>query len=342
MNVTSTLEQISDACLVLDGTGQVLFGNDAAARLIGRPLPELAGKPLPDETASGLPFARMIRAAGQQGRSITAQHDAPALQKRFEVRVTAAPNSILLFCFECGEGGDLERCRTLLRETERELESLSYTLSHDLRAPLRHIEAFAGLLKQSLGGKIDAGTAEYLGVIGQSAQQMSHLLDGVLSYSRLCRRDVNRTRVNLESAFKSVLQELKLEMEGRHIALQIAPLPEVEGDPWMIRELLLQLFRNALKFTRTRGEARIEVTATVVAEEVWLKIQDNGIGFDSEYADRLFGLFQRLHSDPQFEGRGVGLAHVRRMAQRQGGRVWAEGKPNAGASFYVALPKADG
>jgi light-regulated signal transduction histidine kinase (bacteriophytochrome) len=227
-----------------------------------------------------------------------------------------------------------------LNDTILELESLSYTISHDLRAPLRHIEAFAGLLEQNLAGKLDAASAEYLGVIGQSARQMGKLLDGVLSYSRLCRRELHPTRVHLDHALKAVMQELKLEMEGRKIDWHIQPLPEVEADPWMIREALSRLISNALKFTRTRETARIAIHASATSDEIILRIEDNGVGFDMQYVDRLFGLFQRLHSDPQFEGTGVGLAHVRRMILRQGGRVWAEAKLDAGATFFVALPKS--
>jgi light-regulated signal transduction histidine kinase (bacteriophytochrome) len=234
---------------------------------------------------------------------------------------------------------EVERLAEQLREANSELESLSYTVSHDLRAPLRHIEAFAGLLEQNLTGKLDASCAEYLAVIGQSARQMSLLLDGVLSYSRVCRRELNRTTVHLDNALKAVLQELKMEMEGRKIDWQIQPLPSVEADPWMMRQILTQLLSNALKFTRPRDPARISIVSNSTADEIILGIEDNGIGFNPEYTGRLFGLFQRLHSDPRFEGRGVGLAHVRRMVQRQGGRVWAEAKPDAGATFFVAMPR---
>jgi light-regulated signal transduction histidine kinase (bacteriophytochrome) len=233
----------------------------------------------------------------------------------------------------------LDRHSALLTETTQELESLSYTVSHDLRAPLRHVEAFAGLLEQSLAGKLDAASAEYVSVIGQSARQMSKLLDGVLSYSRLCRRELHRTTVNLGNALKSVLQELKFETEGRKIDWHIQPLPDVQADPWMLRDALSRLISNALKFTRTRETARITIDSSETSEEVIFRIADNGIGFDMQYVERLFGLFQRLHSDPQFEGIGVGLAHVRRMILRHGGRVWAEAKLDGGAAFFIALPK---
>jgi len=227
-----------------------------------------------------------------------------------------------------------------LNDTVQELESLSYTISHDLRAPLRHIESFVGLLQQNLAGKLDASSGEYLDVIGQSARQMSKLLDGVLSYSRLCRRGLHRTRIHLDNALKAVMQELKLEMEGRKIDWHIQPLPEVEADPWMIREALSRLISNALKFTRTRETARIAIDSSASSNEIILRIEDNGVGFDMQYVDRLFGLFQRLHSDPQFEGIGVGLAHVRRMILRQGGRIWAEARLDGGATFFVALPRS--
>ncbi len=233
---------------------------------------------------------------------------------------------------------ELERCVRQLNEVTRELESLSYTVSHDLRAPLRHIEAFTGLLQQNLAGKLDAGSAEYFGIITQSIQQMTRLLEGVLSYSRLSQRELNPASVSLNEVVKAVLQDFKLETEGRQIEWQIEPLPEVQGDPWMIRQVLAQVLSNALKFTRERVPARIHIDATTTADEVTLRIRDNGIGFDMQYANRLFGVFQRLHSDARFEGAGVGLANVRRMVLRQGGRIWAEAKPGHGATFFIALP----
>lgn len=348
MKLASIFEQLNDACLVLDEAGRISFGNEAAARLIGRPREQLIGQTLPQTIAAGIPLADLARDVARTGHPLSTRQFAAANGKRFDLRITPAGDSIVCLCAEAppsrdADSGDEEQLVRLLaqvNETNRELESLSYTVSHDLRAPLRHVEAFAGLLEQSLAGKIDTSSAEYLSVITQSARQMNHLLEGVLSYSRLCRRDVNLTSVSLDHALKAVLQDLKLEMQGREVDVQFTPLPEVEGDPWMIRELLAHLLRNALKFTRTRNPARIEITSSTAPGEVQLHIRDNGVGFDADYADRLFGLFQRLHTDPQFEGRGVGLAHVRRMIQRLGGRIWAEGKPDAGATFHVALPKA--
>ena len=347
MNLTSIFEQIDDACLVLDGAGRVLFANTAAAKLLGASTENLVGKPLPEKNPTGLPLAQVARQVAKLGDPLSARLCADVTKKWFDLRAAVARDHVVLLCFESqaaqpstADDDQLARCLTQLQETNRELDSLSYTVSHDLRAPLRHVEAFASLLSQNLGDQLDATGAEYLTAITHSAQQMSGLMEGVLSYSRLCRRDVNLTSVSLDQALKAVSQELKLEMEGRAIDFRVDALPDVEGDSWMIREMLAQLLRNALKFTRTRERASIQVCATIDRHDVILRIQDNGIGFDPEYSSKLFGLFQRLHNDPQFEGRGLGLAHVRRMAQRLGGRVWAEAKPNDGATFYLALPKS--
>jgi signal transduction histidine kinase len=347
VNLTSIFEQIDDACLILDGTCRVLFANAASAKLLGRAPETLIGKPLPNDTAAGLPLSQIAREVVKTGESLSARILADGSKQWLDVRASVAGDMIVFLCSEshgpqpsAGSDDQLARSLTQLQETNRELDSVSYTISHDLRAPLRHVEAFATLLSQHLAGKLDAASAEYLGVITQSAQQMAGLLDGVLSYSRLCRRDVNLTTVSLDNAVKAVLQELKLEMEGRPVDLRLDALPGVEGDPWMVREIVAQLLRNALKFSRTRERIVIHVSATADQHDVILRIEDNGIGFNPEYSNKLFGLFQRLHNDPQFEGRGLGLAQVRRMAQRLGGRVWAEAKPDAGATFYVALPKA--
>lgn len=347
MNLTSIFEQIDDACLILDGAGRVLFANAAATRLLGASPETLVGKPLPEKNSTGLPLAQVAREVAKLGDPLSARLFADVTKKWFDLRATVTRDHVVLLCFESQAGqpsaaddDQLAHCLTQLQETNRELDSLSYTVSHDLRAPLRHVEAFSNLLSQCLAGKLDSSSAEYLAAIMQSSQQMSGLMEGVLSYSRLCRRDVNLTSVNLDQALKAVLQELKLEMEGRAIDLRVDPLPDVEGDPWMIREMLAQLLRNSLKFTRTRDRASIHVSATTAPQDVILRIHDNGIGFDPEYSNKLFGLFQRLHNDPQFEGRGIGLAQVRRMAQRLDGRVWAEAKPNNGATFYLALPKS--
>lgn len=342
MNSDSILHEITEACFVIDAAGHVALANDAALRLTGQKSSDLIGKPLPIDQPLGWKDA--WTQARQSKRPVYRRLPSADRQHWLEMQATPAGDTVLLLWWQSplhsAEALRLERHANQLHDTIQELESLSYTISHDLRAPLRHVEAFAGLLEQSLAGKLDAATTEYLTVIGQSARQMSKLLDGVLSYSRLCRRELHRTPVSLDSAVKSVLQELKLDMEGRKIEWDIQPLPEVQADPWMMRQVFAHLLSNALKFTRSRDVARITISATETADEIIVCVADNGIGFDMQYVNRLFGLFQRLHSDAQLEGIGVGLAHLRRMVLRHGGRVWAEAKPNVGAKFFAALPKS--
>jgi light-regulated signal transduction histidine kinase (bacteriophytochrome) len=343
VTLDSIFAQIAEACLVLDSAGCITFANEAAARLIGKSPKALIGAPVPQDSQHGLPFAEISANVSKTRQHSHRTHRCSVTQRTFQLVGLPAGDAVLLLCWESASletssSQETDHSAAIVQEVTRELDSLSYTVSHDLRAPLRHIEAFGGLLEQSLAGKLDSASTEYLGVIIQSAQQMGQLLDGVLSYSRISRRDINRATVSLDQVFKAVLQELKLETEGRQIQWHLDPLPEVEGDPWMIRQCMVQLISNALKFTRGCPQACIRVGASRTATETILRIEDNGVGFDMQYVDRLFGLFQRLHSDPQFAGRGIGLAHVRRMIQRQGGRVWAEGKPGAGATFFIAFP----
>jgi|GEM_PF-1472631 len=225
-----------------------------------------------------------------------------------------------------------------LRMANEELEAFSYSVSHDLRAPLRHISGFSQMLDQYLGGKLDEKAQHYLRTIGASSRQMGVLIDGLLAFSRIGRSEMKVQRVNLGPVVKSVMDELTAENGNRKIAWAVAPLPEVEGDSVLLRQVFANLLGNAVKYSSRAEEPRIEV-GTEPAEEgtVSIFVKDNGAGFDPKYAHKLFGVFQRLHTAKEFEGNGVGLATVRRIVQRHGGRVWAEGAPGAGAKFTVNL-----
>lgn len=226
-----------------------------------------------------------------------------------------------------------------LEAAVHELEAFSYSISHDLRAPLRHIDGFADLLRHSTGGKLDTASTEYLDIIVDSARQMSKLIDALLTFSRMSRVPLARSRVNLKRLAEAVIHDLRYEAEGRQVAWQVGQLPEVSGDSTLLRQVLVNLLSNALKYTRPRQAARIEITSKETAAEYIIQVRDNGIGFDMQFADKLFGVFQRLHSSNHFEGIGIGLANVRRIIQRHGGRTWAEAKPDQGATFYFTLPK---
>ncbi len=227
-----------------------------------------------------------------------------------------------------------------LEAANRELEAFSYSVSHDLRAPLRHILGFLGLLENHAASNLDEKSRHYLRVTCDAARQMGTLIDGLLSFSRMSRAEMDPRRVALRPLVEEVMRDLSREHEGREVVWEIGRLPEVSGDAAMLRQVWVNLVSNALKFTRARSPARIEIGAVAPAEggEVQCFVRDNGVGFDMKYADKLFGVFQRLHHAEEFEGNGVGLANVQRIVQRHGGRVWAEGAPDAGAVFWFALP----
>jgi signal transduction histidine kinase len=234
---------------------------------------------------------------------------------------------------------ELQRRGELLEAANKELEAFSYSVSHDLRAPLRHIDGYASLLRKAVGESLNEKAARYLQTISDSAKQMGQLIDDLLVFSRMGRQEMLHTTVNLDQLIKTILYDLRLDLQGREISWRIDPLPEVPGDPAMLRQVFMNLITNALKFTSTRPLARIEIGIDRrSSSEVVVFVRDNGVGFDMQYAGKLFGVFQRLHRVDEFEGTGIGLANVRRIVHRHGGRTWAEGVPDQGATFYVALP----
>jgi light-regulated signal transduction histidine kinase (bacteriophytochrome) len=234
---------------------------------------------------------------------------------------------------------DRVRRRTAeLEITVRELEAFSYSVSHDLRAPLRHIDGFADLLRQSAGNQLDAASREYLNIVTESAREMGKLIEALLSFSRLARAHLGGTPVKLRQLLDGILHDLRYELEGRQIQWTLGDLPEVYGDSTLLRQVLFNLLSNSIKYTRPRAVAKIEVGATHNPTEHIIFVKDNGVGFDMEFASKLFGVFQRLHPSADFEGIGIGLANVRRIVQRHGGRTWAEAAPDQGATFYFSLP----
>ncbi|MEP6716097.1 MAG: ATP-binding protein [Terriglobia bacterium] len=230
-----------------------------------------------------------------------------------------------------------EKNRAEALAAKKELEAFAYSVSHDLRAPLRHIDGFTDLLRENCYPSLDSKGQRYLDKITSAAQRLADLIDDLLSLSRLVRSDFSATRVNLQTLQAEVQVEVQTEPR-RTIVWLVGELPEIRGDRAMLRQMFVHLLSNALKYTRGRAEARIEIgCAGDSDQETIIFVRDNGVGFEMEYADRLFEVFRRLHSD-EFEGNGIGLAAVRRIVERHGGRVWAEGKVDCGATFYCSLP----
>lgn len=229
-----------------------------------------------------------------------------------------------------------------LELANKELESFSYSVSHDLRAPLRHIDGYAGLLARSDGDHLTEKGRRHLGNIADSAKQMGALIDDLLVFSRMGRTELKLARVELDPLVDETIDSLVHEINGRRIEWVRHPLPAIAGDRSMLRQVFVNLISNAVKYSRPRDPAVIEVGSLNHSDSEWtIFVKDNGVGFDMEYAHKLFGVFQRLHLAEDFEGTGIGLANVQRIVTRHGGKAWAEAKPDAGATLFFTLPKTE-
>jgi PAS domain S-box-containing protein len=230
-----------------------------------------------------------------------------------------------------------------LESINKELEAFAYSVSHDLRAPLRHMAGYTELLQKNVSSTLDEKCSHYIRMMQDSAKRMGNLIDDLLAFSRIGRTETRKTLVSLPQLVREALTEVRQDAEGRNIAWKIGALPDFYGDRSMLRLVLVNLLSNAIKFTRTRAQAEIEVGCTDGnKDDLVVFVRDNGVGFDMKYVNKLFGVFQRLHQSDAFEGTGIGLATVQRIIHRHGGKVWAEGAVNSGATFYFSAPKPRG
>jgi len=267
------------------------------------------------------------------------QEDLRKLNEELESRVQERTRDLHLV------NDKLNEANHQLTDTNHELEAFSYSISHDLRAPLRNIGGFADLLEKKTTGQLDKTSAHYLEIIKAEAARLSTLIDSLLAFSRIQRTEMKSSTCDLNTIVAAVKARLVETCGERHLEWIIGPLPTVEGDATLLRQVFENILSNAVKFTSKRELAFIEITELPAMDQAEasgmhvIRVRDNGAGFDPGHMNKLFGVFQRLHSAKDFEGTGIGLANVKRIVVRHGGSVWAEGAPDKGASFYVALPR---
>jgi PAS domain S-box-containing protein len=355
----TTLESIGDGVMATDSVGQVVFMNSVAVRLTGWSLAEAFGQPsdnvfhiINENTRQKVdsPISRVLRegsVCGLANHTLLVRRDGTELPIDDSGAPIITPDEkitgvVLVFRDISARKRAEEALQQYTRDLEaanRELESFSYSVSHDLRAPLRGIDGFSNALMEDYAGKLDEQAKEYLTRIRQSAQLMGQLIDGMLTLSRVNRVEMHPDKVDLSQIICSIAEELKRSQPERTAEFIIAPNITDYGDRALLDALLRNLLENAWKFTEKRPHTLIEFGLKQGAGGPVYFVRDNGIGFDMKYSDKLFKPFSRLHSQEEYSGSGIGLANVFRIVRRHGGQVWAEGEAGKGATFFFTLRK---
>jgi PAS domain S-box-containing protein len=348
-----TEELKEHATFMLDTEGRVASWNPGAEEMLGYEPNEILDCPFADifipDPEGRTQSKALIETAAREGRAggaiLLARKDGPPLRAEATIIVLRgqARNVRGFFCVlhdsARAKGTQSKEQVAKLEAAGSEMEKFTHAIALDLQLPLRDIESCSELLMKSAREQLDQKNQNYLTTIHEAAHRMSRLVDDLFTFSRIGQTPMYRLSLSLKDIAKEVIHDLRHQTEGRDVEWVIGELPEVVGDSVMMWQVMTNLISNALKFTRTKEHARIEVGATENQTEHTIFVRDNGVGFDPQCADRLFGIFQRLHTQ-EFEGTGVGLANVRRVIERHGGKVWAEGALGEGATFYFTLPKA--
>jgi PAS domain S-box-containing protein len=345
------LEAAPDAMVVVNPGGEIVLLNLQAEKQFGYRRDELLGQKVTNIIPDGF-AARLI------ADDLRSEEDALAQQIGTGIELTGRrkdggefPIEIMLSPLDSAEGilvtaairdiTERKRFESTLRDKNielqtavNELDAFSYSVSHDLRAPLRAIDGFSQILLKQYGPILSEEPREYLQLVRDNSRQMGHLVDDLLAFSRLGRTPLSKRQVPTETMVKQVLRDVGQQIEGRSVSVSVGHLPPIWGDGTLLKQVFVNLINNAFKYTRLRNDAAVEIGSRHTDGEQVFFVRDNGAGFDMQYADKLFGVFQRLHRAEEFEGTGVGLAIVQRIIQRHGGRVWAEAEIDKGATFF--------
>jgi PAS domain S-box-containing protein len=361
------LEAAPDAMVIVDSRGRIQLVNAQTERLFGYTRGELSGQRVEmlipsryqgSHVASREEYGRSphSRAMGaglelygrhKDGSEIPVEVSLSPLQTEEGTLISSAIRDVSTRRRAEEEirklNSELNQKVAELSTANRELESFSYSVSHDLRAPLRHIDGFARILKEEHASQLSEEGIRYLDRVLQAANHMGQLVDDLLNLARIGRKEMARQRVQLGELVREAMADLPPEVSARQTEWRIEPLAEVDCDPGLVKLVLVNLLSNAVKFTKDRQPAVIEVGTRETEKGKAFMVRDNGVGFDPKYADKLFGVFQRLHRQEDFAGTGIGLATVQRIVHRHGGEVWAESSPGKGAAFFFTLePRVPG
>ena len=361
--INTIIASISDGFAVFDNQWRIVYVNENAEKLIGIPHKDFIGRSIwtifPD--AVGSVFWQKMNEAMTEAHPLHFEHYSEKRKRWFEHSAYPSPEGLTLFTRDITDRkkdrNDLESAKAeiesmnqqlerhveertaQLHATIKELEAFSYSVSHDLRAPLRAIDGFSKLLAEDYYPRLDAEGRRLIDVIRNSTVKMGHLIDGLLAFSHLGRQVMGSSEVDMTELAEDAIVEVKSAEPERKVQIRIGKLPPALGDRVLFRQVFINLLSNALKFTRGKDPAVIEIGFRGSGDQNVFFVRDNGVGFDMRYVDKLFGVFQRLHAVNEFEGTGLGLAIVQRIVHRHGGRVWAEGALGEGATIFFSLPK---
>lgn len=350
------LDSAPDAMVIVNGSGNIVFINTQAEKLFGYAPEEL----LNQKVEILMPLEYQKKHVGHRddfikdlrARPMGAGFELFGAHKngtKFPVEISLSPihtdNGVLVSSAirDITERKkieiDLIQLNNNLKEINKELESFSYSISHDLRAPLRHIIGFSNKLSKLLGDRMDAESNRVLNKISGSASNMSMLMDELLKFIRIGRTELSIIRFNSQDLVLNIIEQLSASLDSRKVKWEVEYLPVINADKSLLNTVFYNLLANSLKFSNMREVTAIGINCIENEEEFIFSVKDNGAGFDNIFKDNLFGVFKRLHTPEEFEGIGIGLAFVKRIIQKHGGRVWANGETDKGAEFYFTLPK---